>query len=150
MGQYSKDNVTWKDTYLYAQELIDDNIFEKEELLGNLANRSPNNPNKAFEWLADLAIKKHTEKLEDEVLNQEIITDEESDFIFEEISQEIINSKILKKRIIGATALSLSSLSILVYRIIDENNGRNNYPLHLTSLGLIAVSAYMVHKMKNS
>lgn len=150
MGQNSKEYVTWKDTYLYAQELINDNIFEKEELLGNLANRSPNNPNKAFEWLAEVAIKKHTEKLEEDVINVKLFIAEESDFIFEEISQEIIQNKKRKKRLIGAALLSLSSLTISVYRTIDENSGGNDLPLQLTSIGLAAMGVMTIIKLKRN
>lgn len=58
--------VEWRDAYAYANELIKDGILERELVIYQLSMFEKHEPEEAFEWLVNVASKKHINSFEDD------------------------------------------------------------------------------------
>ena len=137
MAKYHNESVTWRDTYHYAFDLIDNNIFEKEDLLNKLERFPSNNPNQIYEWLAEQAINAHNQKLDEDDIATDVFYNNKPVLFFDDIYDDYKESENKKYKVLGSSIVALASVATIAHTALDQNIGPEDIPVYIINLNLI-------------
>jgi len=140
--------IEWRHTFRYAEELIEEGILDRDEVVYNISHFKEKDPEDAYDWLVTQACKRHVSRFEEDEDDIRVeLFDEEEISITREIYQVLSTRKerMLKKlgtlslRAIGATIIVGSTVSYLDQ--IDANKPRADYSVNLFVTHLLMCSA---------
>lgn len=146
MGQSSNESVTWRDAHLYALELIDENIFTREELLDSLSQVNTNNPNKIYEWLADRAIEKHAEKMDDNDIATDVFYNNKPVLFFDDIYEDYLKTQNKRYRTAGSAIIALAAVATALHIGFDDNLSLEDVPVYIVNINLGLAGAILAFK----
>ncbi len=126
-GAVPGEPVEWQETYAYANDLIQDGILERDEVICQFSMFDKSESKAAFDWLVNVASRKHLENFDDEsdistspfleknIKNQEI-TKELSGYLTNTYLGPRQHKKIgsLALKVTGCTLLACGGLGFLI------------------------------------
>lgn len=148
MNESSNESVSWRDAHLYALELVDENVFTKEELLDSMSKINTNNPNKMYERLADMAIERHSERFDDNDIATEVFYNNKPVLFFDDIYEDYVKNENKKYKVIGSAIITLACVATVAHTVLDERISINDMPVYIINLNLIIAGIALVLKNK--
>lgn len=137
MAKNHNESVTWRDTYHYAFDLIDNNIFERDYLLDILEKFPSQNPNQIYEWLAEQAIDKHNQQFDEDDIATDVFYNNKPVLFFDDIYEDYKEAEHKKYRVLGSSIVALSSVATIAHTALDQEIGINDIPVYLINFNLI-------------